>query len=58
MEDADMVLDRRSFTLGLFAFTGDSAEDDSAKNRLRKLFVGEERDLSTSAGMEASEAGL
>ena len=53
-----MVLDRRSFTLGLFEpppafFTGDS--EDSAKNRLRKPLEGEDRDLSTSAGMEASE---
>ena len=48
-----MVLDRRSFTLGFEfpAFTDDS--EDSAKNLSRKPL---ERDLSTSAGMEASEA--
>lgn len=50
-----MVLDRRSFTLWFEfpAFTGDS--EDSAKNLSRKPLE-EERDLSTSAGMEASEA--
>ena len=50
-----MVLDRRSFTLWFEfpVFAGDS--EDSAKNLSRKPLE-EERALSTSAGMEASEA--